>query len=58
MAYDFMYESNGFIHKEPRAKKGSMGGRPERAVKVERIKKIFPVRGGITMFRFVRLLFR
>jgi hypothetical protein len=58
MAYDLMYEGDGFIRKGPKPKKADTAGKQEPAVKVERIKKAAPVRGGITMFRFTRLIFR
>lgn len=57
MAKDLMYEGDGFIRKGPEPKEIQATGKEE-PVKVERIRKVPPVRGGITMFRFTRLMFR
>ncbi len=63
MAYEIMYEGDGFIRKGPEPKelpgKEVADTAPKKDTQVQPEKK--PVRrgrGGITMFRFTRLVFR
>ena len=58
MAKDLMYEGDGFIRKGPEPKQECEATGKQEPVKVEKIRKVPPVRGGITMFRFTRLMFR
>jgi hypothetical protein len=61
MAYEIMYEGDGFIRKGPKPLEG--GPKEESSVSVEKQQAV-PAkgparrRGGITLFRFTRLIFR
>jgi len=58
MAYEVMYEGDGFIRKGPQPKEGPGESSPAAEKdKGQPAKKPARRRGGITMFRFTRLLF-